>query len=321
MPSRLAERVDEQITEPLELNRALDAYTHAKSNHEAGQLVAIDQDQALGDTVDVSLCRRDELARGHEHALRCSVLDQRASKLADLTETYGVSWGVSLCLQVNDIQTERVFVDDTVDPSITCMILSAMVDGQQPRGRAAGPRGAQATVADVVVGTTGGSLCCRRRRIVMTYVQRVLQPGEQVRHVSSIHWIVYWLGVAVALLAVVAYWLSDTRYMPGVWRYTAYALALVAAVLLIRQWFEWWITEIAVTNRRVIYKKGLIQRETNEMNMDKVESVQIDQSILGRMLDYGDVTILGTGEGFKTLRTIARPIELRNSITGNDAQA
>ena len=50
--------------------------------------------------------------------------------------------------------------------------------------------------------------------------------------------------------------------------------------------------------------------------MDKVESVQINQSILGRMLDYGDVTILGTGEGFETLRTIARPIELRNSITG-----
>jgi uncharacterized membrane protein YdbT with pleckstrin-like domain len=47
------------------------------------------------------------------------------------------------------------------------------------------------------------------------------------------------------------------------------------------------------------------------MNMDKVESVQIDQSILGRMLDYGNVKILGTGEGFETLRTIARPIELR----------
>jgi hypothetical protein len=40
------------------------------------------------------------------------------------------------------------------------------------------------------------------------------------------------------------------------------------------------------------------------MNMDKVESVKIDQSILGRMLDYGNVKILGTGEGFETLRTI-----------------
>ena len=155
----------------------------------------------------------------------------------------------------------------------------------------------------------------------MGYVQRVLQPGEQVRHISSIHWIVYWLGVAVALLAVIAYWLSETRLLPGLWRYTAYALALVAMVLLIQQWFQWWVTEIAVTNRRVIYKKGLVRRQTNEMNMDKVESVQIDQTILGRMLDYGDVTILGTGEGFETLRTIASPIELRNSITGTTQKA
>jgi len=150
----------------------------------------------------------------------------------------------------------------------------------------------------------------------MNYVQRVLQPGEQVRHISSIHWIVYWRGVVVALLAVVAYWLSDTRFLPGIWRYAAYALALLAALLLIQQWLQWWVTEIAVTDRRVIYKKGLIRRQTNEMNMDKVESVQIDQSILGRILDYGDVRLLGTGEGFETLRTIANPIELRNSITG-----
>lgn len=155
----------------------------------------------------------------------------------------------------------------------------------------------------------------------MSYVQRVLQPGEQVGHVSSIHWIVYWPGVAVALLAAVAYSLSETRLLTGIWRYSAYGLALVAVVLLIQQWFQWWVTEIAVTNRRVIYKKGLIRRHTNEMNMDKVESVQIDQSILGRMLDYGDVTILGTGEGFEVLRTIASPIELRNSITGTTHKA
>ena len=140
----------------------------------------------------------------------------------------------------------------------------------------------------------------------MSYVQRVLQPGEQVRHISSIHWIVYWPGVAVAVLAAVAYWLG--------WEYAAYALALVAVVLLIQQWFQWWVTEIAVTNRRIIYKTGLVRRQTNEMNMDKVESVKIDQSIIGRMLDYGNVKILGTGEGFETLRTIPSPIELRNSI-------
>ena len=150
----------------------------------------------------------------------------------------------------------------------------------------------------------------------MSYLQRVLQPGEQVRHVASIHWIGYWSGVAVAVLAVIACWLSETMYLTGFWRYTAYALALVAVGLLIQQWFQWWITEIAVTNRRIIYKKGLIRRQTNEMNMDKVESVQIDQSILGRILNYGTVMILGTGEGFETLHAIASPIGLRNSITG-----
>jgi uncharacterized membrane protein YdbT with pleckstrin-like domain len=152
----------------------------------------------------------------------------------------------------------------------------------------------------------------------MSYVERILQPGEQIRHISSVHWIVYWASIGVALLAVVAYWLSETRPLTRFWLYTACALALVAVVLLVQEWFRWWITEIAVTNRRVIYKKGFIRRRTNEMNMnmDKVESVQVDQSILGRMLDYGTVTILGTGEGFETLRTIAGPIKLRNCITG-----
>jgi Bacterial PH domain len=190
------------------------------------------------------------------------------------------------------------------------------------------PNSARGCESAIAHATAERSFCARatqygRERIiiVMSYVQRVLQPGEQVRRISSIHWIVYWPGVAVALLAVVAYWFSETRYLTGIWRYTAYALALVAIFLLIQQWLQWWVTEIAVTDRRVIYKKGLVRRQTNEMNMDKVESVQIDQSILGRMLDYGDVTILGTGEGFETLRTISSPIELRNSITGTTHKA
>ena len=155
----------------------------------------------------------------------------------------------------------------------------------------------------------------------MSYVRRILQPGERVGYISSIHWIKYWPGIAAALLTAVAFWFSETRYLTGFWRYTGYALAFVTVVLLVQQWLEWWVTEIAVTNRRVIYKKGLIRRQTSEMNMDKVESVKIDQSILGRMLDYGNVTVLGTGEGFETLRTIASPIELRNSITGTTHKA
>jgi uncharacterized membrane protein YdbT with pleckstrin-like domain len=118
----------------------------------------------------------------------------------------------------------------------------------------------------------------------MSYVERVLQPGEQVRHISSIHWIVYWPSVVVGLLAGAAYWFGEMRLLPTVWLYTAYALGLVAFVLVVREWYQWWITEIAVTDRRVIYKRGLVRLKTNEMNTDKVESVQVGQSVLGRIL-------------------------------------
>jgi uncharacterized membrane protein YdbT with pleckstrin-like domain len=152
----------------------------------------------------------------------------------------------------------------------------------------------------------------------MNYVQRVLQPGEVVRHTAAIHWIVYWPGAlcfAVALAALI--WASFLS--PALARWVHWGAALVAlggAVFLIREWFGWWTTEVAVTNLRVIYKTGLIKRRTNEMNMDKVESVQVDQSILGRILDYGTVVITGTGAGLEALTGVAQPIELRNSITG-----
>jgi hypothetical protein len=76
-----------------------------------------------------------------------------------------------------------------------------------------------------------------------------------------------------------------------------------------------WITEFAVTDRRVIYKCEFISRHTAEMNMDKIESVDVDQSLLGRVLNYGTIHVLGTGEGIESLHRIAAPLALRNAIT------
>jgi uncharacterized membrane protein YdbT with pleckstrin-like domain len=151
----------------------------------------------------------------------------------------------------------------------------------------------------------------------MSYVRRVLQEGEQLRHTAKIHWVVYLPGLLFALVAVAVLVLSwNDPPRSTFWFYVAVLFGIIAIEALFRKWFIRWITEIAVTDRRVIYKTGFIRRKTNEMNMEKVESVQVDQSVLGRILDYGDVTILGTGEGFETLKTIAAPLELRNHITG-----
>jgi uncharacterized membrane protein YdbT with pleckstrin-like domain len=150
----------------------------------------------------------------------------------------------------------------------------------------------------------------------MSYVDSVLQPGEVVRHRSRLHWIVYWRGLWLCGVALIVYlvfrdW-SGFRFAADV----ASLLCLAAGLFYLAQaWFEQWTTEIAVTNRRVIYKEGFIRRRTIEVHMDKVASVDVDQSIFGRILDYGDVFVHSTGVEFEPLETIAAPLELRNHIT------
>jgi uncharacterized membrane protein YdbT with pleckstrin-like domain len=149
----------------------------------------------------------------------------------------------------------------------------------------------------------------------MSYVDRVLQPGETVLHKSRIHWIIYLPGLIFVPIAAAVFIFGD-RVVPAPWPMAIAAAILVIAVyFMIGAWFRRWTTELAVTDRRVIFKRGFIRRHTIEMNMDKIESVDVDQSILGRLLDYGDVTVRGTGTGFEPLRGIDSPIDFRNHVT------
>ena len=84
---------------------------------------------------------------------------------------------------------------------------------------------------------------------------------------------------------------------------------------IIRAWIVAVNTEIIVTSRRVIYKTGFISRNTVEMNLDKVESVLVQQSILGRMLDFGTVIIRGVGAGLEPVDNIAAPLELHRHVS------
>jgi uncharacterized membrane protein YdbT with pleckstrin-like domain len=151
----------------------------------------------------------------------------------------------------------------------------------------------------------------------MPYVDRVLQEGESVRHIARISWITYLPGLFLwAVAGVLAGILPrDQGFFHYVILFVAVVLFVIGTILLVRAWFHRVTTEIAVTNRRIIFKRGFIRRYTVEMHMDKVESVDVDQSIFGRMLDYGDVIIHGTGMGLEPLPNIDHPLELRNHIT------
>lgn len=72
--------------------------------------------------------------------------------------------------------------------------------------------------------------------------------------------------------------------------------------------------EFAITNRRIIVKTGLISRHTLEMNLSKIESVNVDQTILGRLLGYGTITIIGSGGTRESFPNISNPLEFRKKF-------
>jgi uncharacterized membrane protein YdbT with pleckstrin-like domain len=150
-----------------------------------------------------------------------------------------------------------------------------------------------------------------------SYVESVLAHGEQIVHRAAIsHWkfmASYLVGVLLVAASLGALIITrndgtpTSRIMAGV------ALAIGVVVILVAV-IRRRTTELVLTDRRIITKRGFISRDTVEMNLAKVESLHVDQSLLGRILNYGDVTVVGTGASLEPLRGIASPLELRRKL-------
>jgi hypothetical protein len=150
----------------------------------------------------------------------------------------------------------------------------------------------------------------------LKYTRKILQRGEKVLAQGRYHWIIYIAPILFLLLGLWAFSsiskaTADNKTLLS---FTAPCLILLAAITAMRAWFRQWTTEIAITNLRIVRKSGFIRRQTWEMNMDKVESVTVDQGIFGRILNYGTIHVLGTGVGVEHLHQIRSPIEIRNQI-------
>ncbi len=150
------------------------------------------------------------------------------------------------------------------------------------------------------------------------YIEEILQPDEKLLYSTTIHWIVYVPGLFALVIALAA-----VIYATGVdnqaGKLGLLALAIFAAVYslisLVRGWFRRWTTEFDVTDRRVVHKSGFIERRTIEMNMDKIESVDVTQTLLGRIFDYGEVVVRGMGESWEPIFMVGSPLKFRNHIT------
>ena len=156
----------------------------------------------------------------------------------------------------------------------------------------------------------------------MRYLERVIQPGEVARQFGRLHWIIFWPSIFLIKLwiagEVLLFLLADqmtTNEKIAVSMAAAFRVLILAALLLMGPLLRRVSTEIVVTDRRVIYKTGIISRHSREIAVNKIETVDVDQSIPGRIFGYGDVVIRGVGSSWEPLRSVADPIALRNSIT------
>jgi uncharacterized membrane protein YdbT with pleckstrin-like domain len=152
----------------------------------------------------------------------------------------------------------------------------------------------------------------------MRYVEQVLQPGETVVYATSLHWLVYLRAIMMLIVALICLLVAGSfnsqvvslalQIIAGLFCFLALVSALAA---LIRRA----TTELAVTDRRVIFKTGILQRHTVEINRSKVETVGVNQSLLGRLLGYGTVVVRGTGGSFEPIAFIGDPLTFRSHIT------
>jgi uncharacterized membrane protein YdbT with pleckstrin-like domain len=156
----------------------------------------------------------------------------------------------------------------------------------------------------------------------MSYAARVLQPGETIVYEARIHGIIYFGGIVLVIAAVV-FAAAAVVMTSETMRLGLMAAAVIVLLAGLGQMLRAWVrvagTEISVTSQRVIYKTGLLSRSTVEMNLDKVESVLVQQSLAGRMLDFGTVIVRGVGAGLEPVDLVAKPLELHRHIGASAA--
>jgi uncharacterized membrane protein YdbT with pleckstrin-like domain len=144
----------------------------------------------------------------------------------------------------------------------------------------------------------------------MGYIDANLLPEETVVHRATLHWLIFGKAIAVVALGVALLAVEPTIGM---------LVVVVGAVMFIPPLIAYKTSEFGVTSRRVIVKVGLVQRQTLELLLRQVEAISVDQSIMGRVFNYGSVTLSGTGGVRGVFHNIAAPLEFRRKIQSQTA--
>jgi uncharacterized membrane protein YdbT with pleckstrin-like domain len=146
------------------------------------------------------------------------------------------------------------------------------------------------------------------------YVERHLLPGERVLYKTRLHWGVFIKPVLIVLVGVALMVLlrpvPDPRWL---WMVGA-PVVLIGLFWGLVHYVQVMTSEFAVTTSRLIFKVGLVSRYTTELLLAKVESIGVQQGLVGRVFNYGDLTVTGTGGAREVFRRVRDPIGFRNHV-------
>jgi uncharacterized membrane protein YdbT with pleckstrin-like domain len=145
----------------------------------------------------------------------------------------------------------------------------------------------------------------------MGYIESSLLPDEKIVYKAKLHWMIVWKPCALIFLGAVFLLILP---IAGVIVLAIGIIALIPPVI------DYTTSEFGVTDKRVIIKVGWIRRRTLELLLRHVEAILVDQSVMGRMLNYGSVTLTGTGGVRETFDNISNPLEFRRRVQGEAAK-
>jgi len=150
------------------------------------------------------------------------------------------------------------------------------------------------------------------------YVERHLLPDERVLYKTRLHWILLLKPSLLVLVGLAilggSWWVDESSKLRTALQYLGGAIATAGLLWFGVHYVEMMTSEFAVTTVRLILKVGLIARYTTELLISKVESIGVAQSLTGRLLDFGDLTVTGTGGAREVFRRVKDPIAFRNHV-------
>ena len=153
----------------------------------------------------------------------------------------------------------------------------------------------------------------------MSYFDETLMRDEEIIYRAKPHWILFTPAMGWFLLAVLILFLAPRYHLANVPVYKYYTLTDILGLLVLIislfsalvAFINYQTSEYGITNRRILMKVGLISRLSLEIMLQRVEGIQVYQSILGRLLDYGSVVVIGTGGSRDPFPNIPQPLRFK----------